>query len=154
MSAERSIRGKVAIAGVGESVYYKRGAAPDAQFKLTLQAILAACADAGIDPREVDGFASYSNDTNEATRLAAALGVRELRFANMVWGGGGGGGSGAVGNAAAAIAAGHADCVVVLRGLAQGQNYRFGQGNFPNKVAGEAAYWAPYGTPPLQNHPG
>ena len=145
MSGERSIRGKVAIAGVGESIYYKRGGAPDAQFKLALQAILAACEDAGVDPREIDGFASYSNDTNDATRLAAALGVAELRFANMVWGGGGGGGSGAVGNAAAAIAAGYADCVVVFRGLAQGQNYRFGQGNFPNKVAGEPAYWAPYG---------
>ncbi len=145
MSRERSIRGKVALAGVGESAYYKRGGAPDAEFKLGLQAILAACDDAGIDPREIDGFASYSNDSNDPARFAAALGLPELRFANMVWGGGGGGGSGAIGNAAAAIAAGYADCVVVYRALAQGQNYRFGQGNFPSKVAGESAHWVPYG---------
>ena len=109
MSETRTIRGKVAIAGVGETTYYKRGQSPDAQFKLALMAILAAAEDAGIDPRRIDGFASYSNDQNDPTRLAAALGVAELRFANMVWGGGGGGGSGAVGNAASAIAAGYAD---------------------------------------------
>ena len=54
----------------------------------------AACEDAGIDPREIDGFASYSNDRNDPSRLAAALGLPELRFSNMQWGGGGGGGSG------------------------------------------------------------
>jgi acetyl-CoA acetyltransferase len=143
--SDRTIRGKVAIAGVGESTYYKRGQATESEFKLGLQAILAACADAGIDPREIDGFASYSNDSNDPARFAAALGLPELKFANMVFGGGGGGGSGAVGNAAAAIAAGYADCVVVYRALAQGQTYRFGQGNFGGKVAGEAARWAPYG---------
>ncbi len=47
----------------------------------------------GIDPRDVDGFASYSNDRNDPSRLAAALGCHELRFSNMQWGGGGGGGS-------------------------------------------------------------
>jgi len=59
-------------------------------------AILRACEDAGIDPRSVDGFASYSNDRNDPSRLAAALGLPELRFSNMQWGGGGGGGSAAV----------------------------------------------------------
>ena len=143
--SERSLRGRAAIAGVGETTYYKRGQAPDPQFKLTLMAILAAAEDAGIDPREIDGFSSYANDQNDPTRIAAALGCHELRFANMVWGGGGGGGSGAVGNAAAAIAGGLADCVVVFRGLAQGQTGRFGQGRFPNEVAGEASRWVPYG---------
>jgi hypothetical protein len=55
------------------------------------------------DPRDIDGFASYSDDRNQGLRLAGALGIRELRFSNMVWGGGGGGGSAAVANAAAAI---------------------------------------------------
>ena len=146
MADKRSIRGRVAVAGVGETTYYKHGQSPDAQFKLTLMAILAAARDAGIDAREIDGFATYANDANDAGRLATALGCKELRYANMVFGGGGGGGSGAVGNAAAAIHAGFADCVVVYRGLAQGQGRRFGQaGAYPNKVAGEAATWIPYG---------
>ena len=90
-SEERSLRGRIAIVGIGETEYYRQGASPDAEFKLALKAILAACADAGIDPRDIDGFASYSDDRSEASRLAAALGIHRLRSATMQWGGGGGG---------------------------------------------------------------
>jgi acetyl-CoA acetyltransferase len=146
MARKRTLRGQVAIAGIGESVYYKHGKSPDAQFKLLLTAILNAAQDAGIDPREIDGISSYANDANAPDRVAAALGMKQLRFSNMVWGGGGGGASGAVGNAAAAIHSGIADCVVVFRGLAQGQGARFGSAaHYPTVVAGEAATWIPYG---------
>src|SRR4029450_2411676 len=100
-AAARTIRGRVAIVGVGETAYYKHGQAPEPEVKLALQAILAACADAGLDPRSIDGFASYSNDRNDPSRLAAALGIPELRFSNMQWGGGGGGGPRRVGDAGA-----------------------------------------------------
>ncbi len=143
--SERTLRGKVAIVGVGETAYYKHGQAPDPEVKLALSAILRACDDAGIDPRQIDGFASYSNDRNDPSRLAAALGLPELRFSNMQWGGGGGGGSAAVGNAAAAIAAGLADCVVVFRALAQGQFQRFGAAPPSTVASGEAALTFPYG---------
>lgn len=142
---DRTLRGKVAVAGIGETTYYKHGKAPDSEFKLALMAILAACEDAGIDPREIDGFASYSNDRNDPSRLAAALGTRELRFSNMQWGGGGGGGAAAIGNASAAVATGLADCVVVFRSLAQGQFARFGQGPQSPTIQGDMAFQAPYG---------
>lgn len=142
---ERTLRGKVAVAGVGETDYYKRGQSPDAEFKLALKAIISACENSGISVQEVDGFASYSNDRSDPSHLAAALGCKELRFANMQWGGGGGGGSAAVGNAAAAIISGMADCVVVFRALAQGQFGRFGQGPRRNVVAGDMAHTVPYG---------
>lgn len=58
---ERTLRGKVAIAGIGESLYYKRGKSPTPEFKLALQAILAAAEDAGIDVRQIDGFASFAD---------------------------------------------------------------------------------------------
>ncbi|HEY3066383.1 MAG TPA: acetyl-CoA acetyltransferase [Methylomirabilota bacterium] len=145
MSEPRTIRGRVAVAGVGETTYYKHGQAPESEVVLALRAILRACEDAGLDPREIDGFASYSNDRNDPSRLAAALGLPELRFSNMQWGGGGGGGSAAVGNAAAAIAAGYAECVVVFRALAQGQFQRFGAAPPAATVAGEAALTFPYG---------
>jgi len=145
MTPERTIRGRVAVAGVGETTYYKHGQAPEPEVKLALRAILAACEDAGIAPREIDGFASYSNDRNDPSRLAAALGLPELRFSNMQWGGGGGGGSAAVGNAAAAVAAGYADCVVVFRALAQGQFQRFGAAPPAATASGEAALTFPYG---------
>jgi acetyl-CoA acetyltransferase len=143
--SQRTLRGKVAVAGIGETTYYKHGKSPDAEFALALKAILRACDDAGISAREVDGFASYSNDRNDPSRLAAALGIRELRFSNMQWGGGGGGGAAAVGNAAAAVATGMADCVVVFRALAQGQFARFGLGGQTATVSGEQAFTFPYG---------
>ena len=141
----RSLRGEVAVVGIGETTYYKHSQSPDPEFVLALKAILAAAADAGIDPKSIDGFASYSNDRNEPSRIAAALGIPDLKFSNMQWGGGGGGGAGAVANAAAAIHAGLADCVVVYRALAQGQFARFGQGNVGSNVTGEVAFNAPYG---------
>ena len=142
---ERTLRGRVAIVGIGETAYYKHGQSPDAEFKLALKAVLAACADAGLDPRRIDGFASYSNERSEASRMAAALGIDRLRSATMQWGGGGGGCAAAVANGAAAIAAGLADCVVVYRALAQGEYGRFGQAAGAPTIAGDMAYQMPYG---------
>ncbi|MCH2187528.1 hypothetical protein MK280_16870, partial [Myxococcota bacterium] len=76
----------------------------------------------------VDGLASFAEDRNEATFLAAELGLPSLRFANMVWLPGGGGGCAAVGNAAMAVETGQAEVVVVYRSLCQGQFFRFGTG--------------------------
>lgn len=143
--SSRSLRGRVIVAGVGESGYYRRGEAPAPEFLLVVDAIEAACADAGIPVGVIDGFASYSGDRSYPSRLAAALGLRELRFSNLQWESGGGGVAGAVGNAAAAVATGMADCVVVFRGLAQGQFSRFGRAKERPTVSGEAAMTAPYG---------
>jgi acetyl-CoA acetyltransferase len=144
-SRARTLRGAVAVAGIGETGYHKRGQSPDLEFVMALQAVLAACEDAGIDPHDIDGFASYADDRNQAIRLATALGCRELRFSNMQWGGGGAGGSAAVANAAAAVATGLAECVVVFRALAQGQFGRFGAGSSAPTVSGGGALTAPYG---------
>lgn len=142
---DRTLRGKTVIAGIGETTYYKHGQSPDSEFKLALQAIVAACKDAGISPHEIDGFASYGNDRSDAPRLAAALGVKALRFSNMFWGGGGGGVCGAVGNAAAAVATGMADCVVAFRSLAQGQYQRYGRSGGAPIATGDDSFLFPYG---------
>src|SRR5690606_9579842 len=125
--------------------YYRHGKSPDAEFKLALQAVLAACEDAAMPPTQIDGFASYSDDRSESSRLAAALGIQQLRTSVMQWGGGGGGCSAAVANGAAAIATGQADCVVVFRSLAQGEFGRFGRTTGVNTISGEKAYLMPYG---------
>ncbi len=143
--SERTLRGRVAIVGIGETAYYRHGQSPDAEFKLALKAILAACGDAGIDPREIDGFASYSNDRTDPSRLAAALGTKQLRSTTMQWGGGGGGNCAAVANGAAAVASGLADCVIAFRALAQGQFGRFGQSPTAATISGDMAWQAPYG---------
>ncbi len=143
--SERTLRGRAAIVGIGETPYYKHGKSPDSEFKLALMAVVAACRDAGIDAHDVDGFASYGNDRSDAGRLAAALGIKEFRFSNMFWGGGGGGVCGAVANAAAAVATGMADCVVAFRSLAQGQYARYGRAPAVTTVGGDDAFIVPYG---------
>lgn len=145
LNEEFTIKDKVSVVGVGESAYYRRGQSPYAEFHLALQAILAACDDAGLDPKQIDGFCSFSNDRNDPIRLSAALGIPKIGFSNMNWGGGGGGGSGAVANACAAIVAGYADYVIAYRSLAQGQFGRFGMANAAATVSGTAAYAAPFG---------
>ncbi|MEM7340751.1 MAG: acetyl-CoA acetyltransferase [Actinomycetota bacterium] len=142
---ELTIKGRVAVVGVGETTYYKRGQSPDPEFVLVLKAIMAACADAGISPHQIDGFCSYSNDRNMPARLANALGLPELRYSVMQWGSGGGGAAAAIGNACAAVNAGYARCVVAYRGLAQGQFGRFGSGARVDTVSGPAAFTVPYG---------
>jgi acetyl-CoA acetyltransferase len=142
---DHTIKDKVAIVGIGETTYYKRGGAPVTEFQLACEAVMRAAEDAGIEVAEIDGWASYSNDRNVPVRLASALGVPNITFANMVWGGGGGGVCAAVGNAAAALVAGYARYVVVYRSLAQGQFHRFGQSGAARRLTGTMAYCAPYG---------
>ncbi len=119
------IRG-IAVAGLGETGYFKRATAPHGAMGLCLDAVLAACEDAGVDAHTVDGLVSYGDDPNAASDVAAALGLAELRWASMVWGGGGGGLAGALAHAAAAIGSGQASRVVVYRAHAQDGGGRLG----------------------------
>lgn len=116
-------RGKTAIVGIGQTPYYKRGASPDPELKLALRAIVAACEDAGIEPRDVDGFVSYASERNDAQKLVSALGTREVRFASLAWVHGGGI-PGALGIAASAIIAGQAEIVAVYRSMAESSHQR------------------------------
>jgi acetyl-CoA acetyltransferase len=122
------MKNRAAIVGIGETEYRKWGQIADrTEFHLAIEAILHAVADAGLEPQDIDGISSFSNDRNEAVLVATALGLPRLRFAEMSWIPGGGGACAAIGNAAMAIASGMADCVVVFRAIAMGQFRRFGR---------------------------
>lgn len=123
------LRGTTAVVGVAD-LHYKRGEAPGSDLRMTLEAILAACADAGIDPREVDGFTSFAGGDLSGPVLGAQLGIHELRHSSIVWGGGGGGAAAAVLNAAAAIATGQAEVVVAFRSMTQEQTGRLGYAKY------------------------
>src|SRR4051812_30454605 len=116
------LRGRVAVVGLGESDYSRHGQAKASEFELTLRAILAAVTDAGLRVDDIDGFVSYGDDKNDPVRLAAALGLPELKLAASQWGGGGGGSAGHIALAAAYIEAGLADCVVAFKASAQGEH--------------------------------
>ncbi len=121
------LRDKACIVGIGRSAYGKRGAlAGEGTLRLALQAIHDACEDAGLDPMQLDGFSSYSDDAAHPSMLQMALGTPRVRYAGMVWGGGGAGMGGAFLNAAMAVATGVAEYVVVVRSISQGEN-RFGR---------------------------
>lgn len=131
-----SLQGAVAVAGVGLR-QYKRGTAPMPEQGVLVQAIVDACADAGIDPAAVDGFVSYGDDrNNEPVRLMPELGTRELRWNAQMWGGGGGGIAGAFGLAAAAIATGQAECVVVFRALVEDASGRMSAAVMEHHLSG------------------
>ncbi|WP_422059667.1 thiolase C-terminal domain-containing protein [Sphingopyxis sp.] len=115
--------GTTAIAGIGLR-QYRRGTSPMPEQGVLAEAILTACADAGFDPADVDGFVSYGDDKNEPVRLMSTLGTRELKWSSLVWGGGGGGIAGAFGLAAAAIVSGQASAVVIFRALVEGSSGR------------------------------
>jgi acetyl-CoA acetyltransferase len=119
----RTLRGAVAIVGIGQTAYYKRASSPYPEVKLCLQAIVAACEDAGMDPRDIDGFISYASERSEAQKLMPALGTREVRFASLAWIHGGGI-PGALSIAAGAILTGQADAVVVYRSMAESSHQR------------------------------
>jgi acetyl-CoA acetyltransferase len=118
--------GGVSVAGVGLR-QYKRGTSPVPEQGVLVRAIVDACDEAGFDPAMVDGFVSYGDDRNEPVRLMPDLGTRELKWNAAVWGGGGGGIAGTFGIAAAAIATGQADAVVVFRALVQGNSGRMSE---------------------------
>lgn len=91
--------------------------------KLALRAIVAAAEDAGIDPRDIDGFVSYGSEKNPPWKLLPALGTKELRFGALMWTHGGGI-PGALGLAADAIISGRANIVAVFRSLAESSGER------------------------------
>lgn len=142
-------RDAACIVGIGHSAYGKRGQFADLGLpRLALDAIHDACADAGLDPADIDGFTGYCDDANIPSELAVALGTRELRYTALVWGGRGSGLPGAVANAYAAVATGVAEYVVVVRSLIQ--SVRLGQSLAAGVGPGQAiplsaSYTAPFG---------
>ncbi|MCK8669769.1 thiolase C-terminal domain-containing protein [Rhodococcus sp. NPDC003382] len=121
----------VAIVGVGATPYYKRGgSAPQTITELAGKAILAACEDAGISVKEIDGFAYYSGagagygDKMDTADFMETLGIPEVTFTASLTSGGGGS-AGSIGLARAAIVSGQATTVVTVMALQQ-QKQRLG----------------------------
>lgn len=128
MSGALDLRGRAAIVGVGHTAFGKRGEfAERGTFALAVEAIANACEDAGISPREIDGFSSYSDDAATPAQLAPAFGCERVRYSTMAWGGGGTASGGSLLNAAMAVATGQAETVVVHRSICQMAGSRFGQ---------------------------
>jgi acetyl-CoA acetyltransferase len=116
---------KTAIVGVGATQYYPRGQSwPRTIYDMAGEAILGACADAGINVKQIDGFAYYSGasagyvDKMDTADFMEMLGIPEVTFTAALTSGGGGS-AGAAGLATAAIVSGQATYVVTVMALQQ-----------------------------------
>ncbi len=119
------LSGKVAIAGIGATEFSKESGRTE--MRLAVEATLAALADAGIDPAEVDGMCTFTMDHNPEVEVHNQIGGRELTFFSRI-DYGGGGACAPVMQAAMAIATGVANVVVCYRAMNERSWYRFGAG--------------------------
>jgi acetyl-CoA acetyltransferase len=137
---------KAAVIGIGESVYYRQGRSPHSALQLTATAVKNAIADAGLQPKDIDGLVTFMDTTHRAhANLASWFGFSNLHFAANPMSGGGNLGAAAVNLADAAVCAGYATNVVVYRGINQGEEGRYGRHRGPRIAEKEQAYNAPFG---------
>jgi acetyl-CoA acetyltransferase len=125
---------RAAIVGAGATPFYRRGESwPQTATELACKAILAALADAGLKPADVDGFAYYCGAKSgymgdaamDAPLLMETLGIPEITFTAALTSGGGGS-AGSIDLAAAAIESRRATCVVTVLALQQPPSQRLG----------------------------
>jgi acetyl-CoA acetyltransferase len=114
---------KVAIAGYGATEFSKNSGR--SELRLAVEATLAALADAGIDPSEVDGMSSFTMDNNSEQEILRSIGAPDLKFFTRIPQGGGGT-CAPILQAALAITAGIANVVVCYRAMNERSEYRFG----------------------------
>ena len=133
-----TIRDQAAIIGIGQTAFARH--LGRSELDMAIEAILAACADAGVSPRDVDGLVRYDIETTDEENIYAALGQPPIRFfAGTPFGGGGSAAVLVV--AASAIAAGMAHTVLVYRSRARGKQSAYGGGTHQG-----GRYWEKLGS--------
>ncbi|MFQ5700086.1 MAG: thiolase [Myxococcota bacterium] len=140
--------------GVGESAWSRHsGRTP---LTLGLQAAQQALADAGLSPRDVDGYLSYAEgDSADGLHLASGLGVRPSYTSEIV--GGGASAEFLVSTAAAAIDAGLCSTVLCYRAMNGRSGRRFGSqadGGFSfHEISPFSGFFSAHGlTTPAQHY--
>ena len=108
-----SLKEQAAISGVGETRYV-RGATKSA-LQLQMEASLAAIADAGLSPKDIDGIIPIGTASAPAEDFVTNFGIRDLKY-SATTPLGGASGIAAVQSAAAAIAAGICKHVLIAAG--------------------------------------
>ncbi|HET6818415.1 MAG TPA: lipid-transfer protein [Mycobacteriales bacterium] len=117
--------GKAAIVGIGATEFSKNSGRSELQ--LALEACAAACDDAGVDPKQVNGLSTFTMETNPESEIMRGLGIPELtHFSRIHFGGGAP--CATVQYAAMAVASGVADYVLCYRAFNERSGRRFGTG--------------------------
>lgn len=135
------LRDAAAIVGVAETPFAKK--LEPSEKSLAISAILAALEDAGIEPSEVDGFASYSIETTDEVEIARNIGAGDVTYFSQV-GYGGGAGPACVGQLAMAVATGQCRVGVAWRSRKRGSGGRI-WANTALQFSTPAAWTRPWG---------
>jgi acetyl-CoA acetyltransferase len=118
-----SLRGKTAIAGIGQTEFSKESGRSELQ--LACEAVKAAIDDAGLRPGDIDGMVTFTMDSSDEIDIARNVGIGDLTFFTRVHHGGGAA-AGTVLQAAMAVATGTANAVVCYRAFNERSGFRFG----------------------------
>ena len=78
----RSLGGKAAIAGIGQTEFSK--ASGRTELQLACEAVKSALDDAGLTPTDVDGMVTFTVDESEEIEVARNLGISDLTFFTRV----------------------------------------------------------------------
>lgn len=116
---------RAAIVGIGETDYSKKSGR--SELRLATEAVLAALADAGVSPTEVDGLCTFSSDNNAEYEVFRSIGGRNLKYWARAHPGGGAS-CAPLQIAAMAVATGAAEIMVCYRAMNSYSQYRYGQG--------------------------
>jgi acetyl-CoA acetyltransferase len=115
------LKDRTAIVGIGETRFAKR--LPASEKQLACEALVAALDDAGIDPGEVDGFASYTMESTDEVEIAKNIGAGDVTFFSRT-GFGGGASCATIAHLAMAVATGAATVGVAWRSRKRGSGPR------------------------------
>jgi acetyl-CoA acetyltransferase len=121
MSPAVGFQDATAIVGIAQTEFSKHLEPTEAELACTV--IVDACADAGIDPSEIDALCSYTMEATEEVDIVRNIGCGEITFFSQI-GYGGGAGCGVVGHAAMAVATGQAEVAVAWRSRKRGSGPR------------------------------
>lgn len=115
---------EAAIAGIGQTEFSK--ASGRSELQLAAECSKAACEDAGINPKDIDGMITFTLDNTDEIHLCRCLGVKDLAYTTRIPGGG----AAAVATiyqAMAMVNAGLCENVLIWRAMNERSQYRFGQ---------------------------
>jgi acetyl-CoA acetyltransferase len=136
-----TLNNEAAIAGIGQTAFSKNSGV--SELALASEAVKNCLDDAGLDPSEVDGLATFTLDSTDEVELARSVGLGDLTmFAKINYGGGAA--VGLIQQACMAVATGAAKNVVVWRAMNGRSGQRMGQGVSGDIISSDLIHWSWY----------
>ncbi len=139
--------GRTAIVGIGATEFSKRSGR--STLRLAVECSAAAIADAGLEPRQIDGMVSFTSEENHEIDVARSLGIRELTHFSRIHHSGGAA-CGTLHQAAMAVDSGACRSCLVYRAFNERSETRFGAGvqalgAAPTPTAVDFGWSSPFG---------